>query len=77
MDIYMYRFFNDEQDPETLPTGKSFQVPKYPVKGETVQNGNSHSSPGVSTRRQTLPILARKCVHIPRKSMTISLSVGA
>lgn len=38
MDIYIYLFLNDEQDPETLPTGKSFQVSKYPVNGETVQN---------------------------------------
>ena len=51
MDIYMYRFLNDEQNPETLPTGKSFQVPKYPFNGETVQNGNSQSSPGVSSNR--------------------------
>lgn len=49
MDIYMYRFLNDEQNPETLPTGKSFQVPKYPFNGETVQNGNSQSSSGVSS----------------------------
>lgn len=47
MDIYMYWLLNDEQDPEILPMEESFQVPKYPVNGETNQNGNSHSSPGV------------------------------